>query len=96
MVKVKGVNIFPSQIEALLSQVEGASSEYRLLIAHIEGRDVCTLCVECKDGFNRGSVAGEIGKKFKTQIGIGIEVELAVLGGLPRSEKKTARIIDHR
>ena len=96
MVKVKGVNIFPSQIEVLLSQVEGASSEYRLLIDHIEGRDVCTLCVECKDGFNRDSVAGEIGKKFKTQIGIGIEVELAALGGLPRSEKKTARIIDHR
>ena len=77
--------------------MEGASSEYRLLIDHIEGRDVCTLPVwNARTVLTARSVAGEIGKKFKTQIGIGIEVELATLGGLPRSEKKTARIIDHR
>jgi phenylacetate-CoA ligase len=53
MVKVKGVNIFPSQIDELLSKTEGASSEYRFILDHVEGRDVCTLSFECSQGCDK-------------------------------------------
>jgi len=96
MVKVKGVNIFPSQIDELLSRIEGASSEYRFTIDHVDGRDICTLSVECENRHNKDSLETEIRKNFKTQIGIGIDVKPAAVGELPRSEKKTARVIDNR
>ena len=46
MVKVKGVNIFPSQIEELLTVINGASSEYQVMVDHLMGKDVLTLFVE--------------------------------------------------
>ncbi|NMA36879.1 MAG: phenylacetate--CoA ligase [Papillibacter sp.] len=96
MVKVKGVNIFPSQIDELLSKTEGASSEYRFILEHVEGRDVCTLSFECAQGFDKQAVGSELKKRFKTVIGIAVEVQPLSLGELPRSEKKTARVIDSR
>ena len=45
MVKVKGCNIFPSQIDDLLSKIDGASSEYQVMVDHIFGKDVLTLFV---------------------------------------------------
>ena len=96
MVKVKGVNIFPSQIDELLSKTEGASSEYRFVLEHVEGRDVCTLKFECAQGYDKQVVETEVKKHFKTVIGIAIEVQPLSLGELPRSEKKTARVIDNR
>ena len=50
MIKVKGVNIFPSQIEELLSSIAGVSSEYRLTIEHLQGRDHCILSAEAESG----------------------------------------------
>ena len=96
MVKVKGVNIFPSQIDELLNHIKGASSEYQFTIDHIDGRDTCALFVECEGSFDKSILETEIKKNFKTQIGIGIDVKSVSLGELPRSEKKTARVIDRR
>jgi len=96
MVKVKGVNIFPSQIDELLSGVESASSEFQFMIDHLEGKDICTLFVECKDGANLYSAASEIREKFKAQIGIAVNVKPVAIGDLPRSEKKTTRVFDNR
>lgn len=50
MVKVRGVNIFPGQIDELLAGVEGASSEYQVMVDHLEGRDILTLFVEIESG----------------------------------------------
>ena len=96
MVKVKGVNIFPSQIDEMLSTVPGASSEYQFMIDHLEGRDICTLFVECDDGANRYSVEMETKEKFKARIGISVNVMPVSVGDLPRSEKKSTRVFDHR
>ena len=96
MVKVKGVNIFPSQIDEMLSTVPGASSEYQFMIDHLEGRDICTLFVECDDGANRYSVEMETKEKFKARIGISVNVMPVSVGDLPRSEKKSTRVFDNR
>ena len=96
MVKVKGVNIFPSQIEEMLSFIEGASSEYQFMIDHLEGKDICTLFVEVKPDANAYQLEHEITESFKHKIGIQVNVKPVSIGDLPRSEKKSKRVFDNR
>lgn len=96
MVKVKGVNIFPSQIDEFLKHIKGASSEYQVMIDHINGKDIVTLYVEVEDGVNYEYIKGYIITEFKYKIGITIEVKPVAIGDLPRSEKKSNRIFDNR
>ena len=98
MVKVKGVNIYPGQIDEVLREVDGASSEYQILIDHINGKDVMTLKVEYNsDGdTDRSDIEDNIVDIFKKKIGIQIIAEVSGIGSLPRSEKKSKRIIDYR
>ncbi|MBR1764335.1 MAG: phenylacetate--CoA ligase [Ruminococcus sp.] len=96
MVKVKGVNIFPSQIEELLSGIEGASSEYKFVIEHIDGKDTCELSVEIEEGADPADTAARIGTAFKGKIGISVKVLPVGMGDLPRSEKKSKRVFDNR
>lgn len=96
MTKVKGVNIFPSQIEELLTNIDGASSEYQVIIDHLYGKDLMTLFVEVNPDINRDRVEADIKIEFKYKIGISIEVKAVSIGDLPRSEKKSTRIFDNR
>ena len=98
MVKVKGVNIYPGQIDEVLREVDGVSSEYQILIDHINGKDVMTLKVEYNsDGdTDRSDIEDNIVDIFKKKIGIQIIAEVSGIGSLPRSEKKSKRIIDYR
>ncbi len=96
MVKVKGVNIFPSQIEELLAGIDGASSEYQFMLDHVNGKDICTLFVEAAEGANKYMLQSEIQERFKYKIGILVEVKPVEIGELPRSEKKSTRVFDNR
>ena len=96
MVKVKGVNIFPSQIEELLTVIKGASSEYQVMVDHLMGKDVLTLFVETEPGVNRYALEIEIQTQFKGRIGLTPVVKLVDMGELPRSEKKSTRVFDNR
>ena len=96
MVKVKGVNIFPSQIEEMLKNVKEASSEYQFMLDHMSGKDICTLFVEVNAGVNKKEAAKIIQQEFKTKIGIQTNVKPVDIGELPRSEKKSTRVFDNR
>lgn len=96
MVKVKGVNIFPSQIEEMLSGIMGASSEYQFMIDHLYGKDICTLFVEVDKGVDKAMMEAAIGAGFKAKIGITVIVKPVDIGELPRSEKKSTRVFDNR
>jgi phenylacetate-CoA ligase (EC 6.2.1.30) len=96
MVKVKGVNIYPGQINTVLTDCKGVSSEYQVHITHENGRDIFKLKVERKDGFAPEEVEKEVAEVFKRKIGIKIEVEAVAIGDLPRSEKKSKRVFDYR
>lgn len=96
MVKVKGVNIFPSQIDAMLSSIPGASSEYQFMLDHMNGKDICTLFVELDAGIDREIMEKIIGETFKAKIGISVNVKPVSIGELPRSEKKSTRVFDNR
>jgi len=96
MVKVKGVNIFPSQIDELLKGIDGASSEYQVMIDHMNGKDIVTLFVEKEADADSEQLAIIIEHLFKTRIGITVIVKPVGIGDLPRSEKKSTRIYDNR
>ncbi len=96
MVKVKGCNIFPSQVEDVIKDVDGASSEYQIMIDHIEGKDILTLFIEVKKGASKLDVAHELGSLFKIKIGMTPLVKPVNIGELPRSEKKSTRVFDNR
>ena len=98
MVKVKGVNIFPGQIEDLLKELEDASSEYQVNIDHIDGKDHIKVRVETelKGEEEKRALEKRLVALFKTRINVTVEPEAVDIGVLPRSEKKSKRIWDHR
>ncbi len=97
MMKIKGVNVFPSQIEEVIKDFDEVSSEYQIRISHLDGRDTMRLYVEAKSGSSDfDSLAAKIAEKVKSRIGFTPIVKVVELGLLPRSEKKTKRVIDER
>jgi len=96
MVKVKGVNIFPGQIDEVLREVDGASSEFQIMIDHLEGRDVMTVFFEAAEGVQLGGVEAEVRRVIKERIGLTVIPKAVAIGELPRSEKKTPRVFDNR
>jgi phenylacetate-CoA ligase len=96
MIKIKGVNIYPGQIEDVLKKVDGASSEYQIQLDRTGSKDSMILSVEIEETHNQTEVEEHIKHYFKTKIGILIHVQGKRIGELPRSEKKTKRVIDNR
>jgi len=98
MFKVRGVNMFPSQVEDILKLVEGASSEYSITIAHDDdnNRDVMLLTVEGDGKYDFDLMAKKVIENFKALIGMTPKVIIVPIGTLPRSEKKTKRVTDYR
>ncbi len=96
MIKIKGVNIYPGQIEDVLKETKGASSEYQVNLTRVDARDHMLLRVEAEAGLDPKQLAERIGANFKKRIGILIDVQVVSLGELPRSEKKSKRVLDER
>ncbi len=96
MVKVKGVNIYPGQVEDVLREVDGVSSEYQVMIDHMNGRDIMTLFFETNEGVDLPLIEKAVRDVFKLRVGLLIEPKAVALGELPRSEKKSTRIFDNR
>ena len=98
MVKVRGSIIYPSQVDELLATIEGVSSEYQIMIDHMNGRDILTLFFETP--LEKGKASTDLEKTvnaaFKKKIGITPKTKAVGMGELPRSEKKTPRVFDNR
>lgn len=98
MFKVHGVNMFPSQVEEILGLVDGVSSEYKIDIAHDESknRDIIMVTAEAEGRVDFASTAEEIKRLFKSRLNVTPKVTIVSINTLPRSEKKTKRVFDHR
>lgn len=98
MFKVHGVNMFPSQVEELLALVDGVPSEYTINIAHDEpaNKDIMLVTVEAEGRVDFEQTVRQIRDLFKSRIGVTPKITVVPVGTLPRSEKKTQRVIDHR
>jgi len=94
------VNIYPGQIDHVLSGIPGIGSEYQVHLAHRDdGRDTMTLKVERAQG---GSPQGDaelleqVGQEVRRRIMVRVAVEIVDYGSLPRTERKSRRVFDHR
>ena len=96
MMKIKGVNVFPSQIEEVLANFSEINSEYQIRISHLDGKDTMRIYVESTGDVDFDSLSKRIAEKVKSRIGFTPIVKVVEVGVLPRSMKKTARVIDER
>ena len=98
MFKVHGVNMFPSQVEEVLGMVDGVSSEYKIDIAHDDAnnRDIIMVTVEAEGRVDFSATGEKIKALFKSRLNVTPKVAVIALNTLPRSEKKTRRVFDHR
>ncbi|WP_276839908.1 phenylacetate--CoA ligase [Anaerovibrio lipolyticus] len=96
MMKIKGVNVFPKQIEEILAEFPELSSEYQIRISHLDGKDTMRIYVETNGSVDFLDMAKRVAARVKSRIGFTPLVKVVEIGLLPRSEKKSKRVIDER
>ena len=99
MLIIRGVNLFPSQIEAVLAQEQRLAPHY-LLELHRSGRlDELVVVVETRPGFaapDHAGIAGNAERLIKAYAGVSATVRLVAPGALERSQGKARRVRDLR
>jgi phenylacetate-CoA ligase len=99
MLIIRGVNVFPTQIEERVLQQAGLAPHYQLRISREGNMDTLTIIVECTEqsvGDNSDTIAAALRKQIKDYIGVSTVIELRGPGEVPRSEGKAIRVIDER
>jgi phenylacetate-CoA ligase len=97
---VRGVNVYPSHIDHILSQVSEAGSEFQVLLDRgADGKDYMTIKVERGEGVDRSrdkALASQIEYLISHQMLVSGRVEVVDFQSLPRTERKTKRVFDKR
>ena len=98
MFKIHGVNLFPSQIEAILGMVDGVGSEYRIILARDNDtkKDVLHITAEAEGRVDFAQTGMSLTKLCKSRLGVTPKIAIVPVGSLARSEKKTKRVDDQR
>ncbi len=102
MLIIKGVNVFPSQIEHVLFEIEGTEPHYEIIIDRKGALDDVTVKVEVSESifFDEMKKQNEwmetITTRLASELGIGVDVKLVEKKSIERSEGKAKRVIDMR
>ena len=99
MMIIRGVNVFPTQIEEIILQIPDLSPHYYCEISRPDRMDVLTVVVEVKAGRNdaqRNTAASQLQTRIKTLIGVSTIIDVRPENSLERSPGKAKRIIDVR
>ncbi len=97
MLIIRGVNLYPSEVEHALLGVDGVAPHYQLIVERPGELDELTInCEPREDGIDRDALRGRIGHALRERTGITIAVELLAPGAVPRSEGKAVRVVDRR
>ena len=94
MLIVRGVNLYPSQIEHVLLRVDGIAPHYQLVVERPANLDEIT--VHCEPTGSPEGLADRVAQAIRNEIGVGVTVEVLEPGAVPRSEGKAVRVIDKR
>jgi phenylacetate-CoA ligase len=100
MIIFRAVNIYPGQIDEVLSAIPEANCEYQVhLDRQPDGKDTMTIRLECCEDFDASRMP-ELAKKVQTEIKnkimVSCTVDLLDYCSLPRSERKAKRFFDNR
>jgi phenylacetate-CoA ligase len=102
MLIIRGVNIFPSQVEAVLLEMSETKPHYLIIVDRVNNLDVFELQVEVEEQFfsDKISQLEALTKKIQhgveSALGIGVKVKLVEPKTIERSEGKSKRVIDNR
>ena len=102
MLIIKGVNVFPSQIESVLLKISKASPNYQIVVDRVNNSDTFEIRVELNDDMFSDTVKSieDLEKKISSDIhnilGIKAKIRLVEPKSIPRSEGKAVRVIDKR
>ncbi|WP_027714154.1 phenylacetate--CoA ligase family protein [Desulfuromonas sp. TF] len=102
MLIIRGVNVFPSQIESVLFNIDGVEPHYQLIVDREENLDTLEVQVEVNEQTFSDEVkvlqdlTGRIRKEIKDLLGITCKVRLVEPKSIARSEGKAQRVIDRR
>jgi len=93
MFKVRGVQVYPAQIDTALSGIPGLSSEYQVVLSREAGRERFLVRVEAEP---ERDVEEVVADELRRRLGVRPEVEVVAVGTLPRTDRKTRRVFDDR
>jgi len=99
MVILRGVNVFPSQVEELLLRLPGLSPHYQLVLQRPSRLDELVVRVEARPGVDadaRAALAAQLTALVKDNVGVTVRSEVVEVGGVQRSEGKAKRLVDTR
>jgi phenylacetate-CoA ligase len=96
MLIVRGVNLYPSEIEEVLLSFEGVAPHYQLVLERLGPLDELRLECEPAGELDRGALATRVELLLKERTGLRIPVAVLDPGSIPRSEGKAARVVDRR
>ena len=100
MMIVRGVNVFPSQVEEQLLRCTGLAPHYQIELHREERLDVMRLMVEARpdhaDKASRAAQAALLAAHIRGSIGLAVEIEVGDPGSIERSAGKARRIVDRR
>jgi phenylacetate-CoA ligase len=97
MLIIRGVNLYPSEVERVLLAVDGLAPHYQLVVERPGTMDELTvLCEPADGGADRGELAERAGHALREATGLSVAVELTEAGAVPRSEGKAVRVLDRR
>ncbi len=102
MLIIKGVNVFPSQIEEVLFAIEGCEPHYQLVVDRIGAMDELEVRIEVTENIffdemkKQRAFLEMVEKKIASMLGVGATVKLVEPNSIPRQEGKASRVIDKR
>lgn len=102
MLIIRGVNVFPSQVEAALLTIDGTTPHYMMVVDRKDNEDTLEVQVEVEERFfsdeitDLETLSGKIKGALKTAIGLNAKVKLVEPNGLVHSDGKTKHVTDNR
>ncbi len=102
MVKIRGINVFPSQVESVLMQIPELGDNYQLIIDREHELDRMTVKVEVAEETYRVArsdltpIRHRVDRALRNALNLSVDVELVEPGSIPRSEGKAKRVVDNR
>lgn len=102
MLIIRGVNVFPSQVEAALLTIDGTTPHYMMVVDRRDNEDTLEVQVEVEERFFSDEIkqlealSNKIKATLKTAIGLNAKVKLVEPNGLVHSDGKTKHVTDNR
>jgi phenylacetate-CoA ligase len=97
MLIIRGVNLYPSEVERVLLSQSGLSPHYQLIVDRPQHLDELTVkCEPAGRGSDTQALAARTAHALQEAIGLSVRVEVVPIGGVPRCEGKAVRVIDRR